>query len=77
MITTQNEDGSVIKDFTDGILIVDLINQLGEKYHFEIAPGEDASGLPSRPSGGLEGIILTCLIFTPQEIENDETNKTE
>lgn len=40
--------GAVIRNWTHSTLTVDIENSIGEKYHFEIAPGEDSSKLPTR-----------------------------
>jgi hypothetical protein len=40
----------IIRDWTDKVLVLDIVNSLGEQFHFEIAPGEDASKIPSKPS---------------------------
>ena len=40
----------IVRDWTDKILVLDITNSLGEQYHFEIEPGEDASKVPTRAS---------------------------
>lgn len=36
-------------DWTNKTLVLDIVNSLGETYHFEIEPGEK-DDLPTRPS---------------------------
>ena len=40
----------IIRDWTKSILVLDITNSLGEQYHFEIEPGEDANSVPTRAS---------------------------
>jgi len=41
----------IINGWTKKTLVIDLVNSLGEKYHFEIAPGEK-DNLPTKSSDG-------------------------
>lgn len=45
----KKNDSKVIRDWTQKILVVDLVNSLGETYHFEIPPYA-VDNLPTRPS---------------------------
>ena len=40
----------VIRDWTHETLVVDVVNSLGETYHFEVEPGADPGSIPSRHS---------------------------
>lgn len=43
----MKNESKVIRDWTNETLVVDLVNSLGEKYHFEIPPGAK-DNLPTR-----------------------------
>lgn len=32
--------GAIVRDWCDETLTLDLVNSIGERYHFEIVPGE-------------------------------------
>jgi hypothetical protein len=45
----------IIRDWTNKTITVDLVNSLGEKYHFEIEPNitrKEADSAPTRPTSG-------------------------
>jgi hypothetical protein len=41
--------GAIVNDWTDKTLTLDLVNSIGENYHFEILPREH-DNLPTRAS---------------------------
>lgn len=46
---TGKSGGGKVRDWTKKTIVIDLENSLGEKFHFEIKPGEK-DNLPARPS---------------------------
>jgi len=46
--TVRIVNGQVIRDWTKSTLTMDMVNSMGEVFHFEIEPGEGSSDLPSR-----------------------------
>lgn len=44
---------NIVRDWTHETIVVDMVNSLGEKYHFEVEPGIDrkeADTFMTRPS---------------------------
>ena len=52
--------GAVLRDWTHKILTVDIKNSLGEKYHFEVKPGESSKELP--PASHSEKISVRAIM---------------
>lgn len=58
----------ITRDWTQKTIIIDLVNAMGEKYHFEIEPEADASSVPTRPLGDDVKMNLEMPIATPKEM---------
>jgi hypothetical protein len=41
----------ILRDWTKKLIVIDLNNAMGEKYHFEIESEADANSVPTRPAG--------------------------
>ena len=60
----------ITRDWTQKTIIIDLVNAMGEKYHFEVEPEADAGAVPTRPANGDtvlcgNGILLFPRYSTP------------
>lgn len=70
-----NKDGSKIIDCTQDIVIVDIVNAMGETYHFENKPDEPdklpirSSASPDEKDGAVINIFLH-LGVSDEKIEN-------
>ena len=49
IFTSTPATGAIVNDWTKETLTVDIINAIGEKFHFEIKPNEKDS-LKARPT---------------------------
>ena len=37
---SEPQEGAVVRDWCDETITLDLVNSIGERFHFEIKPGE-------------------------------------
>lgn len=46
----MKNESKVIRDWTQETLVVDVVNSLGERYHFEVEPNANPNSVASRPT---------------------------
>lgn len=69
----MKNESQVINDWTKETLVVDMVNSIGEKYHFEVEPYANPNTIPLRSSNSLadkNGKVFVWAHFPcPQQLD--------